>query len=145
MKSRRIDLNPKGESMKSETPEGGTACLFCTAEMEIVADNDLAFAIRDKFPVTPYHTLILPKRHVADYFDLSDAEHNAVRTLIMEQKASLEALDPTISGFNVGVNVGRDAGQTIFHVHIHLIPRRRGDTEEPHGGVRGVIPAKQKY
>lgn len=122
------------------------ACPFCTLpENGIIDGNALAVAFYDKFPVTAYHTLIIPRRHVADYFDLTEAEAGAVRELLHRQRERLLRLDAAISGFNVGVNVGADAGQSIFHVHVHLIPRRSGDTEEPKGGVRGVIPGKQKY
>ena len=122
-------------------------CPFCNLpeETPLVDSNDLAFAVYDRFPVTKYHTLIIPKRHVADYFELSTGEAAAVHALLHRQKRHLQQRDATITGFNVGVNVGADAGQTIFHVHVHLIPRRHGDTPMPKGGVRGVIPAKQQY
>jgi diadenosine tetraphosphate (Ap4A) HIT family hydrolase len=110
-----------------------------------VAENDLAYAIYDKYPVTRYHTLIIPKRHVASYFELRPDELDAIQTLLFQQQKKLQEVDSTITGFNIGVNVGEDAGQTIFHVHLHLIPRRKNDTEEPRGGVRGVIPSRQKY
>ena len=123
------------------------ACLFCVLsdDVRIVDGNELAVAFYDKFPVTAYHTLIIPRRHIADYFELTNEEHEAIHALMQRQRDRLLALDETISGFNVGVNVGADAGQTIFHVHVHLIPRRHGDSDDPKGGVRGVIPAKQKY
>ncbi|UFS61842.1 HIT family protein [Sulfurimonas sp. HSL-3221] len=121
-------------------------CIFChLPENTIVDGNDLAFAFYDKYPVTRLHTLIIPKRHVADYFELTQEEIAAMHDLLQHQKARLLALDETISGFNIGINVGADAGQTIFHVHMHLIPRRRGDMDDPKGGVRGVIPRKRKY
>jgi ATP adenylyltransferase len=109
------------------------------------AENTLCYAIRDGFPVTHLHTLIIPKRHVAEYFDLYQPELNAVHALLGNQRAKILAIDPTVTGFNVGINSGKDAGQTIFHVHVHLIPRRDGDVADPTGGVRGVIPKKQKY
>ena len=90
-------------------------------------------------------TLIIPKRHVADYFDLYHPELNAIQSLLQDQRKQIMTADPTVSGFNVGINAGSEAGQTIFHVHVHLIPRRKGDVAEPRGGVRGVIPDKQKY
>lgn len=121
-------------------------CVFCSLEpSRIIDSNDLAVAIRDIFPVTEYHTLIIPKRHVTDYFDLTAPEVEAINALLHTQKHVIEELDDTVTGFNVGVNCGADAGQTIFHVHVHLIPRRKGDAENPKGGVRGVIPAKQGY
>lgn len=123
-----------------------TGCVFCQLDSgRVVAENELCIAIRDGFPVTPMHTLIIPKRHVADYFDLYQPELNAIQSLLAEQKQLIQSEDPSVTGFNVGVNAGTDAGQTIFHVHVHLIPRRAGDVEEPRGGVRGVIPAKQAY
>lgn len=95
--------------------------------------------------VTKIHTLIIPKRHVSDYFELHQPELNAIQQLLLKQKEYLQNKDKTITGFNVGINSGVDAGQTVFHVHVHLIPRRTGDMIEPKGGVRGVIPEKQKY
>jgi diadenosine tetraphosphate (Ap4A) HIT family hydrolase len=89
--------------------------------------------------------LIIPKRHVSDYFDLFQPERNAMQALMEQQRNLILQSDPSVTAFNVGINAGADAGQTIFHCHMHLIPRRKGDVEEPRGGVRGVIPAKQKY
>jgi len=123
-----------------------SGCVFCSLGPDrVVAENELSVAIRDGFPVTPGHTLIIPKRHVADYFDLHTPELNAIQALMEGQRALLIQKDPTIAGFNVGINAGEAAGQTIFHVHVHLIPRRVGDVEKPRGGVRGVIPGKQAY
>lgn len=121
-------------------------CAFCELPPQrIIAENELALAFRDGFPVTEYHTLIIPKRHVSDYFDLFQPERNAMQTLMQQQRTLIIQSDPSVTAFNVGINAGADAGQTIFHCHMHLIPRRKGDVEEPRGGVRGVIPAKQKY
>lgn len=122
-------------------------CIFCNlpVDKEIIDSNELAIAFYDGYPVTKYHTLIIPKRHVADYFDLHQPEVNAIQKLLHRQKDRLMKLDKSITGFNIGINVGQDAGQSIFHVHIHLIPRRSGDMDDPKGGVRGVIPEKQKY
>ena len=121
------------------------SCPFCNlAEERIVADDDLVLAIRDKYPVSPGHTLIIPRRHVEDYFELTAEEYAAMHAMLLKLKKALEEeLKP--QGFNVGVNVGRTAGQTIDHVHLHLIPRFEGDMSDPRGGVRGVIPEKQKY
>ena len=123
------------------------SCLFCSekSNVDILHSNNLALAFYDLYPVTKYHTLIIPKRHVADYFELDKSEVDDINKLIIIQKDKLLKLDKTITGFNIGVNIGEDAGQSIFHVHIHLIPRRKGDMKEPKGGVRGVIPEKQKY
>lgn len=121
-------------------------CLFCEIPDErIVAVNDLAYAIRDGFPVTPLHTLIIPKRHVLDYFGMTSAEVQACFDLLNRLRQDIIAADETVEGFNVGMNAGAVAGQTIFHCHIHLIPRRKGDVENPRGGVRHIIPGKGYY
>jgi diadenosine tetraphosphate (Ap4A) HIT family hydrolase len=121
-------------------------CIFCEIPRDrVVAANELAYSIRDGFPVTELHTLIIPKRHAADYFELTAEEAEACRELLQIEAESLKRLDPTIDGFNIGANCGASAGQTIFHCHIHLIPRRTGDVERPRGGVRHVIPGKGEY
>jgi ATP adenylyltransferase len=121
-------------------------CLFCDAQVSdtkrISAENALAYATRDAFPVTAFHTLIIPKRHVVDYFGLKQPEINGINRLLAEQKESLQKLDSSIEGFNVGINCGEAAGQSVFHCHVHLIPRRTGDVPSPRGGVRHVIPYK---
>ena len=121
-------------------------CVFCELPAERVLEmNELALAFRDSFPVTPLHTLVVPKRHVANYFDLHQAEVTAINRLLKSQRRELVAQDPTIDAFNIGINCGAEAGQTIFHAHVHLIPRRSGDVEEPRGGIRHVIPGKGTY
>ena len=121
-------------------------CIFCNIDStRIIAENELCLAIHDGFPVTPLHTLVIPKRHVADYFDLHQPERSAIDHMLQEQRTVILALDGSVTGFNVGINAGKSAGQTVFHVHVHLIPRRDGDVVDPKGGVRGVIPSKQKY
>lgn len=121
-------------------------CLFCEIAAErIIAENDLAYAIKVGFPVTTGHTLVIPKRHAVDYFALHLAELNACNRLLKELRHTLMTGDPTITGFNVGMNAGKDAGQSVFHCHIHLIPRRLGDVERPKGGVRHLIPGKGEY
>jgi diadenosine tetraphosphate (Ap4A) HIT family hydrolase len=121
-------------------------CLFCELPSDrVVAENRLALVVRDGFPVTEGHSLIIPRRHVADYFELFQPELNAIQSLTAEVKRQLVDDDRSIEGFNLGVNVGEAAGQTIFHCHVHLIPRRVGDAENPRGGVRGVISGKQTY
>ena len=121
-------------------------CIFCEMPRErVIAENELAYAILDAFPVTEGHTLIIPKRHVSDYFSLYQPERNAMQQLLEGQRRDILNSDSTVTGFNIGNNVGEDAGQTVMHCHTHLIPRRRGDVEEPQGGVRGVIAEKQKY
>jgi len=121
-------------------------CIFCKPKKrKIIFENNLAFAFYDSYPVTEYHTLIIPKRHVSDYFQLVQAEINAINILINKIRIELLKKDTTISGFNIGVNNGSDAGQTIFHCHIHLIPRRKNDVKNPIGGVRNIILGKGKY
>jgi ATP adenylyltransferase len=124
-------------------------CLFCEVQTEgksrVVAESTLAYAIRDGFPVTEGHTLVIPKRHIDDYFGLTQAEINAVNQLLADQKEKLQQADCSIDGFNVGMNCGESAGQTVFHCHIHLIPRRTGDIANPRGGVRNTIPGKGAY
>ena len=120
-------------------------CIFCDPTRKKVAENELSFAIKDNFPVTKDHHLIIPKRHVSDYFDLNQSEISLINKMLFTVKQKLEKKDKSITGFNIGINSGKSAGQTIFHCHIHLIPRRDGDTNNPKGGVRGVIPNKQNY
>jgi len=121
-------------------------CLFCNLGADRnIKENELFFVTYDKFPVTKYHTLFIPKRHIKDYFQLNRQEITAFNDLLHSMKSEIQAKDPSVTGFNVGMNCGEDAGQTVMHCHIHLIPRRKGDTENPRGGVRGVIPSKQSY
>jgi len=121
-------------------------CLFCVIQQErIIERNHLAYAIRDGFPVTHLHTLIVPVRHVDDYFGLTAEELVACNDLLHSVKNGILTEDPTVQGFNIGMNAGAVAGQTIFHCHIHLIPRRKGDVENPRGGVRHTIPGKGSY
>lgn len=115
------------------------------ARDHIVASNTLAYAVRDTSPVTPLHTLILPHRHIADYFKLDAGERNAIDALLEETRRDILLRDATVGGFNIGINIGAVAGQTIFHCHMHLIPRRPGDVANPRGGVRAVIPGKADY
>jgi len=119
-------------------------CIFCKEENPLIK-NELVYAIFDKFPVTKFHALIIPKRHVETFFELTSDEKNHCFALIDQVKEKLVQKDKTISGFNVGINIGKDAGQTIMHCHIHLIPRRKGDVVEPQGGIRNIIPGKGKY
>jgi diadenosine tetraphosphate (Ap4A) HIT family hydrolase len=111
----------------------------------IISENELVYAIRDKYPVTPLHSLIIPKRHVVDYFSLTKDELLSCDVLLKEVKDSIQSDDELVEGFNIGINSGEVAGQTIFHCHIHLIPRRVGDVENPRGGVRHLIPGKGDY
>ena len=121
-------------------------CLFCNAkESGIAAENQFAYASYDSYPVSDFHCLIIPKRHVKDYFEMSDEELLACNDLITKIKNEILAKDKTVKAFNIGTNAGKISGQSIMHCHIHLIPRRDGDVENPQGGVRSVIPKKQHY
>jgi|GEM_PF-362172 len=137
----------KQKSPKASHQYSAKGCPFCEKlkTSEVLLKNELAFAVLDQFPVTKGHTLVLPLRHMPDYFDLSDMERIAMENLIIFRRNQLLKEDRTIQGFNVGVNCGHAAGQTILHCHLHLIPRRKGDTPDPKGGVRGVIPGKMQY
>ena len=132
--------------MQAEYSLKSAGCIFCDrSAVREVERNELAVAFRDAFPVTPLHTLVIPHRHVADYFSLHQAEVTAINRLLQSQRTQLMELDCSIEGFNVGINCGETAGQTIFHAHVHLIPRRIGDVEHPRGGIRHVIPGKGSY
>ena len=122
-------------------------CIFCNKKnCKVIQTTNNFFIIRDTaYPVTKHHTLIISNRHISNYFDLKKEEIVELNEVLNDQKKKLQELDHQITGFNVGVNIGKDAGQSIMHCHIHLIPRRKGDVEDPSGGVRGVIPSKQKY
>ena len=118
-------------------------CIFCQMK-DYILENELAYAIYDKYPVGKGHMLFIPKRHVKDFFDITKEEREAIFELIDEGKKLLdEKYSP--DSYNVGINCGEHAGQTIMHVHVHLIPRYIGDMKDPTGGVRGVIPYKMKY
>ncbi len=122
-------------------------CPFCYENIttRIIAENNTVYAIKDSSPVTANHVLILPKRHCKDYFHLSKQECCDTDELVRALKESILKKDPAVTGFNIGMNCGVSAGQTVFHTHIHLIPRRDNDTPNPRGGVRGVIPDKMDY
>jgi len=115
-------------------------------EQEWLASNAFAFAFHDRFPVSPGHTLVVTRRPVATFFEATPEEQAAVMALVVEMQRRLEAeLDPRPDGWNVGFNCGAAAGQTVFHLHVHLIPRYTGDVDDPRGGVRHVIPSKANY
>ena len=121
-------------------------CIFCNQEdLKLKNIYKYFFTSFDKFPVTEGHTLIITKRHISSYFDLTKEELDELSNIIMEEKLLLEKSDNRIKGFNIGINQGIVAGQTIMHCHAHLIPRRKDDTKNPRGGIRGVIPGKQNY
>mgnify|MGYP001483561662 FL=1 len=121
-------------------------CLFCNIKESGVAhENNLAYVSYDSYPVSEDHCLIIPKRHIKNYFDLSNDELIACNDLIKIVKEEIIYKDKTVTGFNIGSNIEKTAGQSIMHYHIHLIPRREGDVDNPQGGVRSVIPKKQHY
>lgn len=118
-------------------------CLFCRPR-GVTLQNALAYCTRDSYPVSPGHSLIIPFRHCADFFDLSPDEVAACMELLVAARRDLVAeLEP--AGYNIGVNVGRAGGQSVFHVHVHLIPRYTGDHPNPQGGVRQILPWKADY
>jgi diadenosine tetraphosphate (Ap4A) HIT family hydrolase len=118
-------------------------CAFCNHN-EIILSNDLAYAIYDKYQVSQGHMLIIPRRHVEDFWGSTSQERQALCDLMEDCKVHL---DKTFApnGYNIGINCGETAGQTVFHLHIHLIPRYFGDIDNPRGGVRGVIPSRRVY
>ena len=121
------------------------SCPFCALPAErILLLADEALVIRDAFPVSPGHTLVIPRRQFGSFFELTDAERACMVELLAKAKAELD-LSFQPDGFNIGINEGAAAGQTVPHLHLHLIPRYRGDAPDPRGGVRWVLPAKAKY
>ena len=121
-------------------------CIFCKIRTEeLQFENQLAYSSRDSYPVSKLHSLIVPKRHVETYFELTNEEIHACNELILKTKDKILKQDSSVKGFNIGTNAGKVAGQSIMHCHIHLIPRREGDVENPQGGVRSVIPKNQHY
>ncbi len=142
MKHTHSNTNEPGRkpSGKKDSP-----CPFCHPSLtELILESGTAFAIFDKYPVSDGHVLVIPRRHCSSYFGLTADEQVVCWQLLNEVAAIIrERFNP--DGFNIGINIGRAAGQTVDHVHLHLIPRYEGDVEEPEGGVRGVIPWKQKY
>ena len=121
-------------------------CLFCNiSKSGSTHENELAYASYDSYPVSEHHCLIIPKRHIKDFFELTNEELIACNDLIKKVKDEILNKDRTVRGFNIGTNAGKISGQSILHCHFHLIPRREGDVENPQGGVRSVIPNKQYY
>lgn len=131
--------------MQSMTPTSLKPCAFCTLlSQRVIDENATAMVIRDGYPVSPGHTLLIPKRHIGSFFDLSEQERSNLFSLLDHAKRALdEELHP--QGYNIGINDGAAAGQTVPHLHVHLIPRFEGDLPDPRGGVRWVIPEKAKY
>jgi diadenosine tetraphosphate (Ap4A) HIT family hydrolase len=147
---KEIAMKDKKDSPRSQqkpTAEAESACPFCPPNVaeNIIEQHGSAFVIRDKNPVSQGHLLILPVRHTPDFFSMTAEERRDAEELIMLMRNRTYESDSSVLGFNIGTNCGEVAGQTIFHAHIHLIPRRAGDVKNPRGGVRGVIPAKMHY
>jgi diadenosine tetraphosphate (Ap4A) HIT family hydrolase len=137
-----VDFRVVREGMNARQSD----CIFCNLSTDrVIASNALAFAIWDDYPVTQLHTLVIAKRHAKTFFDLFEPERRAINHLLDELRIEMMKKDVSVSGFNIGMNSGEDAGQTIDHAHVHLIPRRQGDVQDPRGGVRGVIPGKAIY
>src|SRR5574339_94747 len=126
-----------------------TECSFCDLDISsspyILLINDVSYSLEDKFPIVKGHTLIVTKRHIPSFFDLSSYEKNQCVLMVDDVRKYWLQIDKTITGFNVGFNDGVDAGQTIFHCHIHVIPRRKQDVLDPTGGIRNIIPGKGRY
>ena len=121
-------------------------CIFCNIkESGFIYENNLAYVSYDSYPVAKYHSLIIPKKHIKNHFDLTNEDLIACNDLIKKMKNEIEGKDKTVKGFNLGTNIGKVSGQSIFHCHFHLIPRREEDVENPQGGIRSVIPKKQHY
>ena len=121
-------------------------CPFCQIDpnREIINENELAYSVYDNYPVSNGHSLVIPKRHCSNYFDLTIEEQNACWSMVNKIKEHIES-EFKPDGFNIGININEAAGQTILHVHIHIIPRYKGDIDNPEGGVRGVIPDNRLY
>lgn len=119
-------------------------CPFCEIS-NIIAKNSLAIALADKYPIAKDHTLVIPLRHTPSFFDLDSHERNECLSLVDEMRQMILKKDDTVTGFNIGINDGFDAGQTVFHSHIHIIPRRKGDVAIPRGGIRNIMPNTSSY
>ena len=132
------------EATQEKKRDPNDPCLFCKDPRGVSIQHELAYSARDSYPASPGHTVVIPRRHVSSFFDLTPEEVAACMGLIKEEK---ELIDKEFNpdGYNIGVNVGEAAGQSILHVHIHIIPRYKGDVENPQGGVRHVIPKKAHY
>ena len=136
----------------AENNESGPAfvsgCLLCELpadKFEVADENELCLVLTDSYPVTEGHCLIVPRRHAATYFDMNADEVLAATQLLHRARERIQQQDAKVTGFNIGMNSGKSAGQSVFHAHIHLIPRRDGDQENPQGGVRKIFPDKAHY
>ena len=144
MKRDRDDTDFRDVKGLYSTRQNG--CPFCGPPIvRVLAEDEMAFVMADRYPVTEGHLLVIPKRHAATYFDLVQPELNAMNRLLRDQKKRIDSEDNSVTGYNVGINSGESAGQTVFHCHIHLIPRRKNDVDNPRGGVRRVVPGKADY
>lgn len=145
MRRNRDDTDFRENRCRHEVRESG--CLFCTISTDrpMLREVELAYVIEDRFPVTARHLLIIPKRHEPSWFELSQGELAQCNLLLKEMREKILDEEKGVLGFNMGINAGVVAGQTVMHSHIHLIPRRKGDVADPRGGVRGVIPGMQSY
>jgi ATP adenylyltransferase len=127
------------------TTHTAASCPFCNLQEDrVLAQNELAIALWDGYPVSPGHALIIPRRHTRGWFDATEPEQSALLALVNTAKSVIDDRHRP-DGYNIGINSGAAAGQTVFHLHVHLIPRFLGDVDDPRGGVRHVIPAKAKY
>jgi len=127
------------------TTHQAESCPFCDPREErIFAQDRLAIALWDGYPVSPGHALIIPRRHISSWFDATEPEQSALVALVNAAKSTIDDRHRP-AGYNVGINIGAAAGQTVFHLHVHVIPRFVGDVDDPRGGVRHVIPAKANY
>jgi len=135
------------EEQEPYGPQRKEGCIFCDDEIieKVITSHGTVFAIESKYPVTEGHLLVIPYRHTLDYFTMTPQEMQHSEELLLLLKSKILQKDISVTGFNIGMNCGEDAGQTIMHAHIHLIPRRKGDVEDPRGGVRHVIPGKGNY
>lgn len=143
----RFRMNQENTEICDDIIDAVPGCPFCYENIQsrIIERYHSVVAINDEFPVSHGHVLIIPKRHCTDFFHMTQAEQMDMNALLQILRKQILQTDTSVTGFNVGMNTGESAGQTIFHCHIHLIPRRDGDTPHPRGGVRGVIPHKMNY
>ena len=140
----QTDFKARGEADPGHQP----GCLFCELppdRFEVLDENELCMTLRDSYPVTEGHCLIIPRRHAENWFDMNPAEVEAANRLMHRSRERIMNADASVTGFNFGTNAGRSAGQSVFHAHVHFIPRRDGDQEDPQGGVRKIFPDKAKY
>ena len=142
-------MNHRNLSLDAQSrTESVSGCLLCelpAEKFEVVDENELCVTLTDDYPVNEGHCLIVPRRHAATYFDMDAAEVEAATRLLHRSRERIGQQDPSVTGFNIGMNCGKSAGQSVFHAHIHLIPRRDGDQENPQGGIRKIFPDKANY